>query len=68
MQAILLTGYFCLPFSAIRGKSLKKIWFEKTAQDYDMLRIFKCPTYYHVKEDKLDPRANNTVFLGFKRV
>jgi len=32
-----------------------------------MLRIFECPAYYHVKEDKLDPRAKTNVFLGFKR-
>ena len=24
-------------------------------------------TYYHVKKDTLDPRANKAVFLGFKR-
>jgi len=40
-----------------------EIWFKKAAQDYDMLRILECPTYYHVKEDKLDPRAKKSVFL-----
>ena len=39
---------------------------EKVAQDYDLLRVFDCPTYYHVKEDKLDPRARKCVFIGFK--
>jgi len=30
---------------------------EKVTQDYDMLRIFGCLAYYHVKEDKLDSKA-----------
>ena len=44
-----------------------EVWSEKAAQDYDMLRIFECPAYYHVKEAKLDPRAKKAVFLSFKR-
>ena len=32
-----------------------------------MLRVFGCPAYYHVKEDKLDPRVKKGVFVGFKR-
>ena len=35
--------------------------------DYDFLRVFGCPAYYHVREDKLDPRAKKEVFVGFKR-
>ena len=31
------------------------------------LRVFRCPTYYHVKEDKLGPRARKRVFVGFKK-
>ena len=34
-----------------------EVWSGKAAQDYDSLRVFGCPTYYHFKEDKLDPRA-----------
>ena len=44
-----------------------EVWSEKIAQNYDMIRIFECPAYYHVKEDILNPRAKKTVFLGFKR-
>ncbi|KAH9726277.1 Integrase catalytic domain-containing protein [Citrus sinensis] len=33
---------------------------------YDSLRIFGCPTYYHVKDGKLDPRARKVIFVGFK--
>jgi len=39
----------------------------KAAQDYDSLRIFGCPAYYHLKEGKLDPRAKKGVSVGFKR-
>jgi len=32
-----------------------------------LLRVFGCPAYYHIKEDKLDPRAKKSVFIGFKK-
>jgi len=53
--------------SAIGGKTPLKVWSGKAAQDYDLLRIVGCPAYYHVKEDKLDPRVKKRVFVGFKR-
>ena len=56
-----------LTSSAIGGKTLIEVWTEKSAQDYNMLRIFGCPAYYNVKEDKLDSRAKKVGFLGFKR-
>ena len=56
-----------LPSYAIGGKTPLKVWSGKSTQDYDSLRIFGCPAYYHVKEDKLDPRAKKGVFVGFKR-
>ena len=40
---------------------------KKTAADYDLLRVFGCPAYYHVKEDKVDPRAKKGLFVGFKK-
>jgi len=65
-------GYAChlvnrLPSSAIGGKTPLEAWSGKAAVDYDLLRVFGCPAYYHVKEDKLDPRAKKGVFVGFKR-
>ena len=42
-------------------------WSKRVAQDYNSLQIFGCPAYYHVKEDKLDPRARKHVFIGFKK-
>ena len=48
-----------LPSFAIGGKTPLEVWSGKVAQDYDSLRVFGCPTYYQVKEDKLNPRAKN---------
>ncbi|KAH9697268.1 Integrase catalytic domain-containing protein [Citrus sinensis] len=55
-----------LPSAAIGGKTPMKMWSGKHAQDYDSLRIFGCPAYYHVKYGKLDPRARKSIFVGFK--
>jgi len=44
-----------------------EVWSKKSSPDYDMVRIFGCPIYYHIKEDKLDHRVKKVVFLGFKR-
>ena len=44
-----------------------EIWSGEAAQDYDSLRIFECPTYRHIKEDKLELRAKKGVFFGFKK-
>jgi len=32
-----------------------------------LLRVFGCPAYYYIKEDKLDTRAKKCVFVGFKK-
>jgi len=56
-----------LSSSAIGGKTPLEAWSEKIAQDYDLLRVFGCPAYYHVKKDKLEPRAKKGVFVGFKK-
>ncbi|KAH9793742.1 Integrase catalytic domain-containing protein [Citrus sinensis] len=55
-----------LPSAAIGGKTPMEMWSGKHAQDYDSLHIFGCPTYYHVKDGKLDPRARKVIFVGFK--
>ncbi|KAH9782717.1 Integrase catalytic domain-containing protein [Citrus sinensis] len=55
-----------LPSTAIGGKTPIEMWSGKHAQDYDSLRIFGCPAYYHVKDGKLDPRARKSIFVGFK--
>ena len=48
-------------------KTPLEAWSEKVAQDFDLLRIFGCSVYYHIKEDKLDPRAKKSVSVGFKK-
>ncbi|KAH9750986.1 hypothetical protein KPL71_014098 [Citrus sinensis] len=55
-----------LPSAAIGDKTPMEMWSGKHAQDYDSLRIFGCPAYYHVKDGKLDPRAKKAIFVGFK--
>ncbi|KAH9679582.1 Integrase catalytic domain-containing protein [Citrus sinensis] len=55
-----------LPSTTIGRKTPMEMWSGKHAQDYDSLRIFGCPAYYHVKDGKLDPRARKAIFVGFK--
>lgn len=42
-----------------------ELWSGELAQDYDSLHIFGCNAYFHVKENKLDPRAKKVVFMGY---
>ena len=57
----------CLLSTAIGGKTLLDIWSGRAAQDYDLLWVFRCPTYFSIKNDMLNPRAKKFVFLGVKR-
>ncbi|KAI9181216.1 hypothetical protein LWI28_012550 [Acer negundo] len=54
-----------LPAFALDGKTPKEVWFGQLVYDYDRLHIFGCPTYFHVTESKLDPRAKKADFVGF---
>ena len=56
-----------LSSSAIGGKTPLEAWSGKVIQDYDLLRVFGCPAFYHVKKDKLDPKKKKGVFIGFKK-
>ena len=55
-----------LPSAAIGCKTPMEMWSEKHAQDHDSIRVFGCPAYYHVKNNKLYPRARKAIFVGFK--
>jgi len=55
-----------LPLSLIRGKIPIEDWSGRVAQDYNSFRVFGCPAYYRIKEDKMHPRARKCVFVGFK--
>ena len=52
--------------ATIGGKTPMEMWSGKHAQDYDSIRVFGCPAYYHAKNDKLDPCARKVIFVGFK--
>ena len=54
-----------LPAAANEGKTPMEVWSGKPATNYDSLRIFGSPAYFHVRESKLDPRAKKAIFLGF---
>ena len=53
--------------TVIGGKTSLDIWSSGVAQDYSLLRVFECPTYFSVKDDKLNLRAKMFAFLGVKR-
>ncbi|KAK8934286.1 hypothetical protein KSP39_PZI015019 [Platanthera zijinensis] len=55
-----------LPSAAIGKLTPMEKWSGHPARDYEHLRIFGCPAYYHVRNDKLEPRAQKAVFLGFR--
>ncbi|TQD80318.1 hypothetical protein C1H46_034116 [Malus baccata] len=54
-----------LPSAAIQGKTPMEVWIKKPSTDYDYIHIFGSPAYFHVIENKLDPRAKKAIFLGF---
>lgn len=52
------------PLGTIKFETPKEIWTEVPA-NYKHLKIFKCPTYVHIKQDKLDVRALKGLFVGY---
>jgi hypothetical protein len=52
------------PATAIDCKTPFEVWSGKPA-DYTGLRIFGCPSYYHVSEGKLEPRSKKGLFMGY---
>ncbi|CAM8916933.1 unnamed protein product [Rhodiola kirilowii] len=53
------------PSAAIDFNTPMKMWSSHPV-DYNLLRIFGCCAYAHVKRDKLEPRALKCVFLGYQ--
>ena len=53
------------PSDAIEKKTLQKVWSSNPA-DYSDLKIFRCPAYAHVDNEKLELRSIKCVFLGYK--
>jgi len=54
--------------TAIRDKTPLDIWSDGATQDYDLLQVFRCPTYFSIKDDKLNLRAKMFVFLGARGI
>ncbi|GKE74748.1 retrovirus-related pol polyprotein from transposon TNT 1-94 [Tanacetum coccineum] len=56
-------------FNALCRKSLdgniQEILWSSNSVDYSNLRVFRCPIYVHVNEEKLVPRAVKFIFLGY---
>ena len=44
-----------LSSTAIGGKTPLDIWSGGATQDYDLLRVFESPTYFSVKDGKVNP-------------
>ena len=56
-----------LSSTAIGTKTSLDILSGEATQDYSLLWVFGYPTYFGVKDDKLNPRAKKFVFFGVKR-
>ncbi|KAM2725472.1 hypothetical protein EV1_028167 [Malus domestica] len=54
-----------LPLTTVQGKTPMEVWTRKPSSDYDYIRIFGSPAYFHVTRNKLDPIAKKAIFLGF---
>jgi hypothetical protein len=39
----------------------------RESTDYSSLRVFGCAAFFHVTEDKLQPRAKKGIFLGYAK-
>ena len=52
------------PFTAIDFRAPIEVWSNKPAE-YSVLEAFGSPTFYHVREGKLEPRANKGTFMGY---
>ena len=50
--------------SSIDFKILEAVWLGN-AVDYSILRIFGCPSYANVNNEKLAPRAISCMFIGY---
>ena len=52
------------PSTAINLKTPQDVWSEKLFYYYG-LHIFRCNTYAHANDGKLEPRAMQCIFLGY---
>jgi len=57
-----------LSSAVIGGKSLLDIWSNGVAEDFSLLRIFGCPIYFGVKNDKSNREQKNLCFSMSKKI
>ena len=50
--------------AAINQQIPQEVWSDHPV-NYSGLKVFGCPAYAHVSDDKLEPRARKCVFLGY---
>ena len=50
--------------TTIECKTPFEIW-SRSPTNYSQLRVFGCPAYAHVRDDKLELRAKKCIFLGY---
>ena len=67
VEAVNATCYLVnrLPSTAIDFRTLIEVWSKKLVE-YSILKVFRCPTYYHISEGKLEPRTKKGVFMGYE--
>ena len=53
------------PSFSIDKKIPEELW-SVTPTNYSNLKIFGCPTFVHVDNEKLEPRSKRCLFLGCK--
>ena len=56
-----------LPSTTLEKKTPMEVWSGNPTKDYHNLRVLGSPVYYHVREDKLDPRAHKAIFWVFDK-
>ncbi|WJZ90656.1 hypothetical protein VitviT2T_009786 [Vitis vinifera] len=57
------------PRTALDGKVVEEVWTDSPV-DYSSLRVFGCPTYMHIpneKRSKLDAKSRQCIFLGYQK-
>lgn len=52
------------PSTSMELKTIDDVWFGSPANYYN-LKIFGCPTYFHVIKDKFEPRAKKSIFIRY---
>ena len=65
VEAISMACYIVnrAPSAALNFKTPEELWLDIPA-DYSDFKIFRCPAYMHVNDEKLEPRAKKCTFLG----